>query len=144
MIQNGWRILFSCLLIAVFIAGITLQEPTIQQPPETTTTTTTILYHSIGTYQITAYSSVESCHNPSGDLCLMADGQPAELGAIACPRQYPFGTIFIIDDKEYICRDRLHINYDNRFDIWFGYGQENYIKAKEWGVKLLEVRIKES
>ncbi len=148
MLKIGWRLLISRLLMValiIVIASIALREVTNQQPPEpaTTTTTTTIelRYVSIGCYIVTAYSSEDSCHNPQNNLCLMADGKPAEIGAIACPRSFDLGTRFLINEQEYICRDRLHINYDNRFDIWFGYGYENYLQAKEWGIKQLEIKI---
>ena len=36
---------------------------------------------------------------------------------IACPSELPFGTIIVIDEKEYICRDRggLIAKIDNAF-----------------------------
>ena len=153
MFKIGLRLLISRLLLTIFLiigVGIAMREPTNQPPPEppattTTTTTTTIpeqTYTLLGTFATTAYSSWESCHNPQNNLCLMADGRPAEIGAIACPRKFSLQTKFIINGQEYICRDRLSLRYDNRFDLFFGYGWENYIRAKEWGVKYMEVYIK--
>ena len=148
MFKIGLRLLISRLLLLallITLAGIALREPTNQQPPEppvTTTTTTTEPNTLLGTYIVSAYSSIESCHNPQNNLCLMADGKPAELGAIACPRKFLLGTKFLIDGQEYVCRDRLSLRYDNRFDLFFGYGYENYIRAKEWGIRKLEVYIK--
>jgi hypothetical protein len=148
-----WRRLITyrllLVLIIFIIGGSALRQATSSQPTETTTTTTATTttttteprYTSIGYYIVSAYSSYESCHNPQNNLCLMADGRPAETGAIACPRSFDLGTRFLINGQEYICRDRLSLRYDYRFDLFFGYGYENYIRAKEWGIRKLEVYI---
>jgi len=105
------------------------------------TTTTTHPYVSLGLKTITAYSAYESCDYPLNDYCLMADGQPARIGTIACPYEFKLGTRFIIEGKEYICQDRTSLQFNGRFDIFMGYGYENYLKAKEWGIRELEVLL---
>lgn len=142
---TNWRELLLTRLVPtiliIILAGMVMRYSTSQTPPASTTTTTTKSTTYIGNYIVSAYSSVDSCHHPQGELCLMADGLPASLGSCACPRKFPLGTHFLIGNMEYICRDRLFINYDYRFDIWFGYGEENHLRAKEWGLKELEVYI---
>jgi len=108
----------------------------------TTTTTTTIPNTiSLGKKTITAYSGYESCDYRINNECLAADGKPISENTIACPRQYKLGTYFLIDGKKYICRDRTNIMYGYRFDLWFGYGYENYLRAKEFGIQQLEVEM---
>ena len=132
-----WFIVY-CLSLICVLTGIAMQQIDRPQPIISTTTTTTINeYTLLGTYKITAYSSIESCHYPKDNLCLMADGRIAEIGAIACPRSFRLGTEFRINGKEYICRDRYNKYLSERFDVWFGYGIDNYLWAKEWGVKYL-------
>ena len=140
---TSWKWLIICCLSITLLIGIWMRQDNKPQPIISTTTTTTINeYTLLGTYKITAYSSIESCHYPKDNLCLMADGRIAEIGAIACPRSFILGTEFRINGKEYICRDRYNKYLSERFDVWFGYGIDNYLRAKEWGVKYLEVYIK--
>ncbi len=47
---------------------------------------------------------------------------------VACPREYPLGSIFIIDNRQYICLDRTSLKYDGRFDISFDKDVEGAIK----------------
>jgi 3D (Asp-Asp-Asp) domain-containing protein len=59
---------------------------------------------------VTAYTS--------SPKAVTASGVPAFTGVLACPRKYPFGTIFKIEGRIYECRDRLSRKYGDRFDIW--------------------------
>jgi len=65
---------------------------------------------------VTAYSS--SPDETWGDPFVTASGRPVGDGVVACPRRFPFGTKFRIDRRVYVCWDRLHPKYDDRFDIW--------------------------
>jgi len=89
---------------------------------------------------VSAYSSVEGCDDKD---CIMANGKKAEVGYIACSRKYKFGTKMKIQGKMYVCGDRLSRKYDQRVDMFTGYGQEGYKKARAWGIRRLEVEIYE-
>ena len=65
---------------------------------------------------VTAYSS--SPDETWGDPMITASGRRVFDGLVACPRALPFGTKVRIGDKAYLCYDRLHRKYDDRFDIW--------------------------
>lgn len=52
-----------------------------------------------------------NCSRFIDGVCLsnMASGKPWERyidKACACPSEYPFGTVFVVDGKEWICLDR--------------------------------------
>lgn len=93
--------------------------------------------YSVVTLPTTAYSEFDSCHYRD---CLMANGERAYYGAVAS-NCLPFGTTLVIDDKEFVVKDR-HSRYLNcRADIFMGYGEESYINAKRYGVvnKLIKI-----
>jgi 3D (Asp-Asp-Asp) domain-containing protein len=86
---------------------------------------------------ITAYSSSP---DETDDMpFITASGKRVRKGIIACPRKYPFGTTVVINNQVYVCEDRLHPKYDNRFDIWFSTKEE----AKQWGKQIKEVILLE-
>lgn len=94
----------------------------------------------------TGYSSVDSCHYPKGDGCLTASGKIAQYGMVACHKKYPFGTQFVIDNETFTCEDRYADYLDTRrvaetIDIFMGYGVDAHTKAKQVGLKLIEVGI---
>ena len=91
---------------------------------------------------ITAYSELDSCHYPTKGGCLTASGTIASETTIACPRSWPLGTKVLIEGKEYICEDRYNANLSDRLDVWAGYGVEGYEKAKNFGIKNMEIVIK--
>jgi len=66
--------------------------------------------------EVTAYSS--SPDETWGDPFVTASGRPVGNGVVACPRRFAFGTKFRINGLDYVCWDRLHPKYDDRFDIW--------------------------
>mgnify|MGYP001561690730 CR=1 FL=1 len=85
---------------------------------------------------VTAYSELDSCHYEN---CLMASGKSAYIGAAACPRVMALGTKIIIEGQSYICEDRTSKLYDGRFDLFFGYGEESYRRAKQFGIQNKEI-----
>jgi 3D (Asp-Asp-Asp) domain-containing protein len=88
---------------------------------------------------VTAYSELDSCHYKG---CPMANGKKAQVGYAACPRDIKLGTKIEIEGiGELICGDRTAKSLDGRYDVFMGMGNESYIKAKEFGIKELEVRI---
>ena len=84
---------------------------------------------------ITAYSSTRRQTSPHPHIT--ASGKRVSKGTVACPRRFPFGTKVSIAGKPYICRDRLNIKYDNRFDIW----KPNTKAARVFGKRKLPVVI---
>ena len=93
---------------------------------------------------LTAYSAKDSCH--TGASCLMANGQKAFVGGLACPRVYPLGTLVRIAGGELECTDRLAkwAEYKDGlpvFDIFLGYGEEAYQEALNFGRVQTEVYI---
>ena len=86
--------------------------------------------------EVSAYTnSVEETDDTPN---IMASGLTVYEGAIACPRRYPFKTIVEIEDREYICEDRMNIRYTNHFDI-FMYNRE---EALAFGRQVLEVKVR--
>jgi 3D (Asp-Asp-Asp) domain-containing protein len=88
--------------------------------------------------EVTAYSEIDSCHYPG---CIMASGERAYTGAIACPRELDLGLRVRIGDEFYVCEDRTAKRFNGRFDIFMGYGPEAHQKALEFGINELEVVI---
>ena len=91
------------------------------------------------TMEVSAYSELDSCHYPTREGCLTASGKIAEVGMVAT-NLYDFGTILLIDGKEYTVEDRISKRYNNRIDIFQGYGKRAYYAAIDFGVKNLEVK----
>ena len=88
---------------------------------------------------VSNYSELDSCH--TGKSCLMANGEKAHIGAIACPRGIPFGTKFLIDRQVFTCKDRTATWVGDRYDIFTGYGIEAYQQAKAFGLQYHDVYI---
>ena len=84
---------------------------------------------------VTGYSSTPDQTDDTPEI--MASGKRVYDGAIACPRKYLFGTRVKINGKEYVCEDRMHIRFDDRFDIWFVHRTD----AKHFGIRELPVEI---
>ncbi len=67
---------------------------------------------------VTAYSSSvdETDKTPN----INAAGARPKLGSIACPSKYPFGTVIVIQGKEYRCDDRMaqKLQKESHFDVW--------------------------
>jgi 3D (Asp-Asp-Asp) domain-containing protein len=89
--------------------------------------------------EISAYSELDSCHYPTKDgKCLVASGKIAEIGMVAS-NLFPFGTKLLIGGQEYVVEDRISKRYNNRLDIWQGYGEEAYQTALQKGIQYKEV-----
>lgn len=68
--------------------------------------------------EVTAYTaSVEETDDRPRE---MASGDEVHEGAIACPSRYHFGTMVMIEGKQYICKDRMHKRFrdGNYFDVF--------------------------
>lgn len=72
------------------------------------------------------------CISASGDdICGRTD-------VVACPNHLPFGTMVEIGEATYVCLDRTHAKYGNRFDISF---DKDYQGAVEYGVQTRTVVV---
>jgi len=132
-----WLIIF-CLSLVCMLTGITMRKNNQPQPIISTTTTTTKSYISLGVYTITAYNTLS--YQTDNEPCISASGMnicETEGLICACPREFEFGTNFLIDGKVYNCQDRLHSKYDNRIDLLMDTIEE----AKEFGKRELSVHI---
>lgn len=65
---------------------------------------------------VTAYSS--SPDETNSDPFITASGDRVRHGIVACSREFPFGSKFLIDGQVYECLDRLSRKFDDRIDIW--------------------------
>ena len=105
MLSATWIAIFA--LVGIFPTHIGIEEPIpAEEPPK----------NNILIAEVTAYSS--SLDETQGDPFITASGQRVRDGIIACSRDYPFGTRFLIEGRLYVCLDRLARKYDHRFDIW--------------------------
>lgn len=88
---------------------------------------------------ITAYNSVPEqtddtpCIGAGGYICGRND-------VVACSRSIPLGTIVEIDNKQYVCLDRLSTKYDNRVDIFMDKDLEG---ARNWGKQIKTIKVYE-
>lgn len=86
---------------------------------------------------ITGYSSTpDQCW---GDPFTTASGSRVHVGTMACPPQYPFGTIVEVEGMgSYICEDRGGAIKGDHFDMWF----ESRSEALAWGKRTVSANIK--
>ena len=95
---------------------------------------------------ITAYTSSPEetdntpCENAWGwNICNL---HKAGLRMVACPLEYEPSSLIEIDGIIYACMDRMNQEkHPDRFDIYFGQGEEAKQKAMEWGIKTLPIKI---
>lgn len=113
----------STAIIAIALSTQVVASPTYERKQETIVA------------EVTAYTSSES--ETDDTPTITASQKEVRDGIVACPRRYEFGTRFTIEGKTYICEDRMHKRYDNRFDIWMKDKEE----AINWGVQTLQVTI---
>ncbi len=113
-------------LVGVFPSHIGIEEPIPEEEPPK---------NNILIAEVTAYSS--SLDETQGDPFITASGQRVRDGIIACSREYPFGTRFLIEGKLYVCLDRLARKYDHRIDIW----KPNKAEALQFGRRELPIEV---
>jgi 3D (Asp-Asp-Asp) domain-containing protein len=89
-------------------------------------------------FWISAYNSFE--YQTDNTPCIPASGKNicGRNNVIACPRQYPLGTKFVIDNKQYICEDRLSEANDYKIDIFYDKDLQGALK---WGLQYKLVKI---
>lgn len=128
---------------AIIILGIALMVPsmlsgrTITVVGVSTTVAESISEPEIMTAYVTAYTSDPSETDDSPFIT--ASQTRVRDGVIACPRRFPFGSRVEIEGKEYVCEDRMHPRYTDRFDVWMAEKND----ALEWGKRKLQVKIHE-
>ena len=100
-----------------------------------------ILYSEGRMAEISFFSELDSCHYPAKNGCLTASGKIAQYGMIAT-NLYPFGTKIKIEGLGiFTVEDRISKRYNNRIDVWVGYGKEANEQAKKNGIKKMKVEI---
>ncbi len=89
-------------------------------------------------FETTAYNTVPE--QTDSTPCIAASGKNicGRNNVIACPRKYKFGTEFLIEEKSYICEDRLASRYDDRIDISF---DKDIDSALQWGKRSITIRV---
>lgn len=103
----------------------------------------------LGKYKVTAYCSCQICcgkyakNRPTdkdgNEIVYTASGEIAKQGiTIAADKSIPFGTQLTVGNKVYVVQDRGGAVGKNCLDIYFN----SHDKAKEWGVKCLDVYMK--
>lgn len=87
--------------------------------------------------EVTAYTaSFDECGKDDG---ITASGTIATAGRTIAADFLPFGTIVIINGKEYIVEDRFGHGEHGKIDIFMDSKHEAY----SWGRRFIEVEIKE-
>ena len=101
---------------------------------------------SLGEFKVTAYCSCEKCcgrwanNRPNGIVYGASGEQLIPNVSIATdPSVIPYGTTVVINGNEYVSHDCGGAIKENRIDIYM----ESHEQALEWGVKYLEVFVKE-
>jgi len=88
----------------------------------------------------TAYSPEE--RQTDSDPNINASGHRVQLGDIACPAIYSFGTKIEVLGKVYVCRDRMAERYRNSTDpLYFDIFMFDENSAKMWGRQELNYTI---
>jgi len=93
--------------------------------------------HKVVVATITAYTS--SIDETDSEPFITASGERTTHGTIACPSKYDFGTVVVIEGRQYKCNDRMNRRYrsQERFDIWV----ETKAEAFEWGVREINIKV---
>lgn len=119
------------LILAVWVRIASAQVIDIYNAP---------LGHTKITAIVTAYTS--SVDETDDTPFITASGERTQIGTIACPSKYDFGTVVVIEGRQYKCSDRMNKRYrdQERFDVWVLTKAE----AFEWGIKELNIKIIEA
>jgi len=133
-LKDNMKIILTIILTSFILFLLSCFIPrVIMIPPKQT-----INLIDVGWRIVTAYSS--TFDQTDNTPFITAANTKVREGIIACPRYYPFGTKFLINDQMYICEDRLNIRYHHRFDIWFPTTEE----AKQWGKQIVFIKLVQS
>jgi len=84
---------------------------------------------------VTAYTSSED--ETDSTPFENAAGTVPGRGSVACPMRFAFGTRVLIRGHEYICDDRMHPKFGDRFDVWM----QTKAEAFEFGKQHVTVAI---
>lgn len=121
--------------MVVFIALVTILMVAITPSAEAQIIITDVPQGERVVATVTAYtSSVDETDDTPFET---ASGTRARAGIVACPMRYAFGTRVLIQGQEYICEDRMHSRFGDRFDVWM----HSKAEAFEFGKKRVKVAI---
>ena len=109
-----------------------------QQETTTKLNLVKIPYRNLGKFKCTAYCPCKKCSGEYGDLT--ATGVRAKEGRTIAvdPKVIPYGSVVIINNKEYIAEDCGSAIKNKCIDIYFRHHKD----AKRFGVKYLKIKIK--
>ena len=65
-------------------------------------------------FSVSHYANV----NGAPPFGITASGQHTRPGICACGPSYDFGTVFLLDNRAYVCEDRGGLITDNHLDLW--------------------------
>lgn len=88
--------------------------------------------------QTTAYNTLEAQTDSTPCISASGDNICGRTDVVACPNHLPFGTMIEIGEMTYVCLDRTHPRFGNRFDISF---DKDYQGAIEYGLRTVEVKV---
>jgi 3D (Asp-Asp-Asp) domain-containing protein len=88
----------------------------------------------VATMSVSAYTNAGGAPPYQG---LTASGQYTRPGICACGPSFPFGTIFVVSGKWYVCQDRGSAITDGHLDLWVGEDEE----AWAWGRRQMQVVV---
>ena len=71
------------------------------------------------------------------DHGITASGAWTRQGVAACGPSFPFGTLFVVQGRPYVCMDRGSLVTDGHLDLW--HSSED--AAWEWGRQSLTVGV---
>ena len=94
-------------------------------------------YKSLGVSRITAYCPCRQCSDGWGTQT--ATGAVATEGVTIAvdPKVIPYGSIVLIDGKEYVAQDCGGLIDGNDIDIYF----DTHAETCQWGVRYIEIFI---
>ena len=87
---------------------------------------------------VTGYNTVVGQTDDTPCLAASGDYICGRTDVVACPSTIELGTRISIDSKQYICLDRTHRKYADRFDISF---DKDVAEAIRFGKQIKEVKI---
>ncbi len=115
-----------------------VEHKVIKQEPTTELNLVKLPYQDLGKFKCTAYCPCKKCSGNFKDMT--AIGVRAKEGRTIAvdPKVIPYGSIVIINNKEYIAEDCGSAIKNKCIDIYFKHHKD----AKRFGVKYLKIKIK--
>ena len=94
-------------------------------------------YKSLGISRITAYCPCRECSDDYGTQTATEAVATEGVTIAVDPKVIPYGSIVLIDGKEYIAQDCGSLIDGNDIDIYF----DTHAETDQWGVRYIEIFI---